>query len=87
MSMGFEAPLEGSTKTGAPIAICNALAPTMRALSKRVSLGGPTQILESSVVMLELSGSFRTHTHAAWRSLRWHCGAFHLTRGDYVVDF
>jgi len=36
------------TKAGAPIAICSERAPTIRALSKRVSLGGPILISNSA---------------------------------------
>jgi len=41
MSIGFEKPLDTSRSRGAPMEIWRALAPTIRAFSKRVSLGGP----------------------------------------------
>ncbi len=41
-----------STRRGAPIAICKALAPTILARSKRVSLVGPIETSFSSVVCL-----------------------------------
>ena len=43
MSMGFVFSA-ASTKIGAPIEICSALAPTILAFSKRVIFGGPTMI-------------------------------------------
>jgi len=52
MSMGFGSFLEGSMRSGAPMAIWRALAPTTRALSNLVSLGGPTQIFLSELVSL-----------------------------------
>jgi len=42
--MGFERASEGSMSIGAPMAIWRALAPTIRAFSNRVSLGGPIHI-------------------------------------------
>jgi len=42
MSIGLEMPSEMSMSMGAPMEICNALAPTILAFSKRVTLGGPT---------------------------------------------
>jgi len=47
MSMGPEKFLDGSIRIGAPMDICRALAPTILAFSKRVSLGGPTSIFFS----------------------------------------
>jgi len=47
MSIGLEKPSETSTSTGAPIDIWRDLAPTIRAFSKRVSLGGPIKIFFS----------------------------------------
>lgn len=48
--MGFERVSEGSMRMGAPIEIWRALAPTIRAFSNLVSLGGPTQIFFSWLV-------------------------------------
>jgi pyruvate dehydrogenase complex dehydrogenase (E1) component len=53
--MGLDGALDGLTSIGAPIAIWRALAPTMRARSKRVSLGGPIKSFSSVPVFLELS--------------------------------
>jgi len=89
MSIGLDKLWEGSTKMGAPIAIWRALAPTMRALSKRVSLGGPTQIFLSSGFILELSSTFWPHSRPSHsrRTPRWCWWAFHFSRCNYVVNF
>ncbi len=90
MSIGLAKFLVGSTKIGAPIEIWRALAPTMRARSKRVILGGPIQIFSSSAGILELSSTFSAHSaHPAHSrsTLRWHRWTFRLSRCDYVVDF
>ena len=73
------------SRVGAPIAICRALAPTILALSKRVIFGGPTQIFLSSLVMLELSSTFRSH--ATWGTLWRHWWALRFAGRNYVVDF
>jgi len=44
MSIGLDTPSEVSTRIGAPIEICRALAPTILAFSKRVIFGGPIEI-------------------------------------------
>lgn len=41
MSIGLESSSDASTSIGAPMDIWRALAPTILALSNRVSLGGP----------------------------------------------
>ena len=50
MSIGPVKPCLESINMGAPIDIWSALAPTIRAFSKRVSFGGPTVILFCSDV-------------------------------------
>ena len=66
----------GGIRIGAPIAICRALAPTIRALSKRVSFGGPTKIFFSEAARLIL-GTLRALGH-----LR----RLHLSSGNNVVN-
>jgi hypothetical protein len=58
MSMGPVDALLGSISIGAPMAIWRALAPTILALSKRVSFGGPMVIFFSVPVSLEFSSVF-----------------------------
>jgi len=79
MSIGLEMFLDGSISMGAPIDIWRALAPTILALSKRVSLGGPTRTFFSELVSLELPYSFLSSTFGGWRRPR-------LARRDYVID-
>jgi len=55
MSMGLERSLVGCIKIGAPMAICRALAPTIRAFSNRVSLEGPIKFSLLELVFLEHS--------------------------------
>ena len=45
MSIGLEILSSTSISIGAPIEICRDRAPTMRAFSKRVTFGGPTETL------------------------------------------
>ena len=69
-----------STRSGAPIAICKDLAPTIRASSKRVSFVGPILTWFISVVILERScarrhshtshASHSAHSTTAWRHWR-----------------
>ena len=58
MSMGLEKPSETSTSMGAPMDIWRALAPTIRAFSKRVSLGGPIKILARATLYTHLAHVF-----------------------------
>ena len=44
ISIGLERLSATSMRTGAPMDICRALAPTILAFSNRVSFGGPTEI-------------------------------------------
>ncbi len=83
MSIGFERALDGSTSIGAPMATWRALAPTIRAFSKRVSFGGPIQIFLSPIVSLERSSTLRPHS---WRHLWGSCWLFHFAWCNYVVD-
>ena len=80
MSIGPARASGDSIKMGAPIAICRALAPTIRALSNRVRLGGPMVTSVFSIVSLKGS-TWRSHSHSprhtttAW----WHWGSLHFT--------
>ena len=56
MSIGPARASGVSTRSGAPIAICRALAPTIRARSKRVSFLGP--ILTSFFIVVSLERSY-----------------------------
>jgi hypothetical protein len=84
MSIGFERALDGPTSIGAPIAIWRALAPTIRAFSKRVSFGGPIQNFLSPLVSLVRPDTLRPHSR---RPLWGPCWLFHFARCNYVVDF
>jgi hypothetical protein len=55
MSMGLDRSLAGCIRIGAPMAIWRALAPTIRAFSNLVSLGGPIKISLPGFVSLERS--------------------------------
>ena len=59
MSMGLEGATEASIRIGAPMAIWSALAPTIRAFSNRVSLGGPINSSFLEPVFSERSLAFR----------------------------
>ena len=67
ISIGPAREFGGSTKSGAPIAICRALAPTIRARSKRVTFGGPIETSFFSIVCLIRPCAWR-HTHASHTS-------------------
>ena len=80
-SIGDSSPCFKSSRTGAPIDIWRALAPTTLAFSKRVSFGGPISMLSGSlviaaslVVTLVLSLRATLTTGAGLRS------------GDHVID-
>src|SRR5437879_12917814 len=79
MSIGDIVPSGSSSSTGAPIETCKALAPTTRAFSNRVSLGGPIVICSGS---LKLACALSL-TLVLWpgRALAF----FGLRRGYYLV--
>lgn len=84
ISIGPARVFGGSTRIGAPIAICKALAPTIRARSKRVSLAGPIVTSFCSVVCLIRSCTRRhshaSHTsHSAHSTAWWHWRCFHFS--------
>lgn len=80
ISIGDMVPSGSSRSTGAPIETCKALAPTTRAFSNRVSLGGPIVICSGS---LKLACALSV-TLVLWpgRSLAF----LGLRRGYYIVD-
>jgi hypothetical protein len=74
MSIGPARASGTSIIIGAPMAICRALAPTIRALSNRVSLAGPMETSFFPFVSLILScawgHSHSAHSATAWRHWR-----------------
>ena len=79
MSIGPTRYFGTSTIMGAPMAICRDLAPTIRALSNRVSLAGPIVTSFSSFVILERSCA-RGHSHSAHSTTAWwHWGSLHFS--------
>jgi hypothetical protein len=82
MSIGPARASGTSIIMGAPMAICSALAPTIRALSNRVILAGPIETSVSSFFILVLScawghshSSHSAHSTTAWR----HWRSFHFS--------
>jgi hypothetical protein len=86
MSIGPTWASGDSTRIGAPIAICRALAPTIRARSNRVSLAGPMATSFFEFVSLVLSCTRRhshathaTHSSHSTTTARWHRGGLHFS--------
>jgi len=80
MSIGPTRASGTSITTGAPMAICRALAPTIRALSNRVSLEGPMETVFSPLDSLERSCTWRSHSHSTHSTTAWwHLGSLHFS--------